>query len=361
MGGSAEAPESDVGTLWYNCAAPALRPVPQRSDEGGPLPMAKVFVTRNIYPEALEILEQNVEVKIWEEDRTIPRDVLLREIADADGVLTLLTEKVDDEFLDHAPNVRVVANMAVGFDNISVPACTDRKVVVTNTPGVLTETTADMAFALLMAVARFIVPGMQYVRDGRWKTWSPSLFVGQDVHHATLGIVGLGRIGQEMAKRGRGFDMEIIYYDVYRREDLERQHGWRYVDLDTLLRESDFVTVHVDLNDQTRKMFSTEAFKKMKQTAYLINAARGPIVDTDALYQAVKDGEIAGAGLDVTDPEPLPADHPILTLENVVVCPHIASASIQTRTKMAILAAENIVNVLKGEKPKTPVNPEVLG
>jgi glyoxylate reductase len=322
--------------------------------------VGKVYVTRNVYPEALEVLRRGHDVKVWEEDRTIPRDVLLGEIADADAVLTLLTDKVDDEFLDHAPNAKIVANMAVGFDNIDVPACTRRKVVVTNTPGVLTETTADFAFALLMAAARYVVPGMEYVKAGKWKTWSPTLFVGRDIHHATLGIVGLGRIGQEMAKRGRGFDMEIIYYDVYRREDLEQANGWRYVDMDTLLRESDFVTVHVDLNPDTRKMFSTDAFKKMKSTAYLINAARGPIVDTDALYEAVRTGEIAGAGLDVTDPEPLPADHPILTLENVVVCPHIASASLQTRTKMAILAAENIVAVLAGERPKTPVNPEIL-
>ena len=323
--------------------------------------MAKVYVTRDIYPEALDILKRAHDVEVWPEDRVIPRDVLLQKVADAEGVLTLLTEKVDDEFLDHAPKAKVVANMAVGFDNIDVAACTRRKVVVTNTPGVLTETTADFAFALLMSAARFVVPGMNYVRDGKWKTWSPTLFVGQDVHHATLGIVGMGRIGQEMAKRGRGFDMEIVYYDVYRREDLEREHGYRYVDMDGLLAQSDFVTVHVDLNPQTRHLFSTDAFKKMKKTAYLINAARGPIVDTDALYEALKSGEIAGAGLDVTDPEPIPADHPILELDNAVICPHIASASLQTRTKMAILAADNIVAVLAGERPKTPVNPDVLG
>ncbi len=322
--------------------------------------MPIVYLTRSIYPEALEVLQRGHEVKAWGEDRTIPRDVLLREIGDADGILTLLTEKVDDEFLDHAPRAKIVANMAVGFDNIDVAACTRRKVVVTNTPGVLTETTADFAFALLMAAARYVVPGMEYVKAGKWKSWSPTLYVGRDVHHATLGIVGMGRIGQEMAKRGRGFDMDIVYHDVYRREDLEQQHGYRYVDLDRLLRESDFVTVHVDLNPNTRKMFSAEAFKKMKNTAVLVNAARGPMVDTDALYEALKSGEIAGAGLDVTDPEPLPADHPILTLENVVICPHIASASLQTRTKMAILAAENIDAVLRGEPPKTAVNPEVL-
>ncbi len=217
--------------------------------------MQKVYVTRSMYSEALDTLERGLDVKVWNGDRAIPRDVLLREIADADAVLTLLTERVDDEFLALAPKLKIVANMAVGFDNIDVPACTRRKVVVTNTPGVLTETTADFAFALLMAVARFVAPGVQYVRDGKWTTWSPTLFVGRDIHHATLGIVGLGRIGQEMAKRGTGFDMPILYYDVFRRENLERQHGWRYVDFDTLLREADFVTIHVDLNEGTRKLF----------------------------------------------------------------------------------------------------------
>ena len=324
--------------------------------------MANVFVTRDIDRAGLDVLEQAVsDVRVWDKDEQIPRDVLLREIRDCDGVLTLLTERVDREFLDAAPACKIVANMAVGYNNVDVEACTERKVLVTNTPGVLTETTADFAFALLMAVARFVVPGVQYVKEGKWKTWSPTLFVGRDIHHATLGIVGMGRIGQEMAKRGRGFDMEIIYYDVYRREDLEQQHGYRYVDVDTLLAESDFVTVHVDLNESTRKMFSSDAFRKMKKTAYLINAARGPIVDTDALYEALRSGESAGAGLDVADPDPLPADHPLLTLENAVVCPHIASASLQTRTKMAVLAAENIVAVLNGERPKTPVNVEVLG
>jgi glyoxylate reductase len=326
-------------------------------EEGTSMP--KVYATRSIYPEALEVLEREHDVVVWDEDRTVPRDVLLREVSDADAILTLLTDRVDDELLDHAPRVKIVANMAVGFDNVDVAACTRRKVVVTNTPGVLTETTADFAFALMLAAARYVVPGMEYVKAGKWKTWSPTLFVGRDVHHATLGIVGMGRIGQEMAKRGRGFDMQVIYHDVYRREDLEREHGYRYVDVDTLLGESDFVTVHVDLNPGTRKMFSTDAFKKMKNTAILVNAARGPMVDTDALYVALKSGEIAAAGLDVTDPEPLPADHPILTLDNVVICPHIASATLQTRTNMAILAAENIVAVLRGEKPKTGVNPEV--
>lgn len=324
--------------------------------------MTKVFVTRSIYQEGLDILQESIDdVKVWERDEQIPREILLREVGDVDGILTLLTERVDEELLAHAPKCRVVANMAVGYNNIDVDACTRRKVLVTNTPGVLTETTADLAFAIMMAAARYVVAGMEYVKAGKWKTWSPTLFIGRDIHHATLGIVGMGRIGQEMAKRARGFDMRVLYHDMVRREALEQEHGYQYVDLDTLLRESDYISLHVDLNPSTHRMFNGEAFKKMKPTAYLVNAARGPIVDTDALYAAVKSGQIAGAALDVTDPEPLPADHPLLGLESVVVVPHIASASLETRTKMAVLAAENLAAALTGRRPPTPVNPEILG
>jgi glyoxylate reductase len=323
--------------------------------------MPRVFVTRQVAPEAIKILQAAAEVNVWQEDRAIPRDVLLREVRGADGVLSLLTEKVDDEFLDTAgPGLKVVANMAVGFDNFDVPALTRRGVVGTNTPGVLTETTADFAFALMMGIARYVAQGSEYVKAGRWKTWEPSLFVGQDIHHATVGIVGFGRIGIEFAKRARGFDMRVLYHDQYRRPaEFEHEHGVEYRELDALLAESDFITVHVDLNDSTRKLFNAETLGRMKPTAYLINAARGPIVDTEALYGALKDRTIAGAALDVTDPEPLPADHPILQLDNILVCPHIASASVRTRTNMALLAAENIVKVLGGERAVTPVNPEV--
>ena len=323
--------------------------------------MAKVFVTRDIDREGLDVLEQGVsDVRVWDKDEQIPRGALLREIKDCDGVLTLLTDRVDREFLDVAPACRVVANLDVGYDNVDVEACTSRNVVVTNTPGVLTETTADLAWAIMMAAARHVVPATEYVKAGRWQTWEPKLFVGRDVHHAALGIVGMGRVGQEMAKRARGFDMTVIYHDPYRREDLEQQFGYRYAEVDELLREADFVTVHVDLNPGTEKMFNRDAFKAMKKGAYLVNAARGTLVDTDALYEALSSGEIAGAALDVTDPEPLPADHPLLTLDNVVIVPHIASASLKARTDMAVLAAENVVAVLNGERPKTPVNPEVL-
>jgi glyoxylate reductase len=323
--------------------------------------MPRVFISRQIAPEAIEMLSARAEVRVWEEDRAIPRETLLREVAEVDALLSLLTEKIDDELLDSARNLKIVANMAVGFDNFDVPALTRRGVIGTNTPGVLTETTADFAFALMMAAARYVSQGVEYVRTGNWKTWEPNLFVGQDIHHSTVGIVGMGRIGIEFAKRARGFDMRVLYYDVYRRDaDFESQHGIEYRELEILLAEADFVTIHVDLNDSTRGLFNAERFRKMKPSAYLINAARGPIVDTEALYEALKSGQIAGAALDVTDPEPLPAEHPLLQLQNCVVCPHIASASARTRTNMAKLAAENIVKVLEGRKPLTPVNPEVV-
>ena len=320
--------------------------------------MPRVFVTREIAPEAIEILKSKAELTVWDEDRAIPRDRLLASVRGVDAILSLLTERIDDELLAAAgPQLKIVANMAVGFDNFDVPAMNRRGVIGTNTPGVLTETTADFAFALLMAVARFVPQGAEYVKGGRWKTWEPSLFVGQDIHHATIGIIGLGRIGLEVAKRAQGFDMRVIYHDQFRRPpEFEQEHRVEFRPLDDLLAEADFITVHVDLNEATRKLINAERLRKMRSTTYLINAARGPIVDTEALYEALRRGQIAGAALDVTDPEPLPADHPLLQLDNCVVCPHIASASLRTRTNMAKLAAENIVNVLSGEKPVTAVN-----
>jgi glyoxylate reductase len=319
-----------------------------------------VYVTRRIPEAGPAKLRETCEVRQWDSDEVIPRETLLREVRDAEALLTLLTEKVNDELLDAAPKVKVVANMAVGFDNFDVAALTRRGVVGTNTPGVLTETTADFTWALLLSAARLVPQGVQYVRDGKWTTWGPLLLLGQDVHHATLGVIGMGRIGQEVAKRARGFDMQVLYYDVYRREDLEQQLGYRYADVDTLLRESDFVTLHVDLNAQTRKLINAEALAKMKRTAILVNAARGPIVDQKALADALRDGVIAGAALDVTDPEPIPLDDPLLKLDNCIVVPHIASASVATRTRMSELAAENILAVLGGRRPPTPVNPQVL-
>lgn len=319
----------------------------------------KVFVTRLIPDEGLARLRETAEVQVWEEELPPPYDVLLEEVRKVDGLLSLLTDKIDAALMDSNPRLKVVSNMAVGFDNIDIPAATARGIPIGNTPGVLTDTTADFAFTLLMAAARRVPEAIDYVRAGKWKTWGPKLFTGQDIHGATLGIIGFGRIGQGMAKRASGFDMRVLYYDIYRREDLEKSMGVRYVDIDTLLRESDFVTIHTDLNEQTRHMMNASAFAKMKRTAILINAARGPMVDHKALYDALSQGKIAGAALDVTEPEPIPTDSPLLKLPNCLIVPHIASASVATRAKMAEMAAANVIAGLRGERLPNCVNPQV--
>ncbi len=319
----------------------------------------KVLITRIIPNEGLNPLRAECEVDLWQGDLPPPHDVLLAHLRDKDGLLSLLTDKVDAELMDLNPRLKVVSNMAVGYDNIDVKAATERGLPVGNTPGVLTDTTADFAFALLMAAARRVVEGADYARAGKWKTWGPMLLTGKDVHGATLGIVGFGRIGQGMAKRASGFNMRVLYYDVYRREDLEKSMGVTYADMDTLLAQSDFVTIHTDLNQETRHLFNAGAFGKMKSTAILINTARGPIVDPDALYEALRQGKIRAAALDVTEPEPIPVDSPLLTLPNCLIVPHMASASIATRGKMAEMAARNLLAGLRGERLPTCVNPEV--
>ena len=320
----------------------------------------KIYVTRRLPEAALAPLRTCGEVQVWESDHAIPRETLLQEIIDTVALLGMVTERIDDDLLDHAPQLKLVANMAVGYDNVDVPALTRRGVVLTNTPGVLTETTADLTFALMLGIARRIGEGERRVRAGRWPVWSPFVFLGTDVHHATLGIIGLGRIGIEVAKRARGFDMRVLYHNRSQNKDAEEQLGCTRVDMDTLLSESDFVVVLVPLGPQTHRLISAPQLKKMKPTAFLVNAARGPIVDAPALYEALRDNVIAGAALDVTDPEPLPADDPLLTLDNCLVVPHVGSASIATRTRMATLAAENIAAFLSGRRPPTPVNPQVL-
>jgi glyoxylate reductase len=326
--------------------------------------MPKIFITRRIPeigPNKLRA-QPGWEVRQWERDDVIPRDRLLQEVKGCDAVLTLLTERIDAEFLDAAgPQLKIVANMAVGFDNFDVAEMTRRGVIGTNTPDVLTDTTADLAFALLMAVARLLPQAEKYVKEGRWKTWEPLGFLGQDVHHATLGLIGVGRIGAAMARRGAGFEMKVIYYDAFRRQDLEERFGYEYrPSVEDVLREADFVSLHTPLTPETRQLINAERLRLMKKTAVLINTSRGPVVDTMALYEALKNGVIWGAGLDVTDPEPLPADHPLLTLPNCLVVPHIASASFKTRDAMSELAADNIIAVLNGRAPKTPVNREVV-
>ena len=321
----------------------------------------RVFVARRIPDDGLGQIVDACDALIWPDELPPSRAELLRAVPGCDGVLTLLTDRVDDEFLDAAgPQLKVVSNYAVGFDNVDVAACTARGIPVGNTPGVLTETTADLAWTLLMAAARRIAEGDRYVRGGRWKTWGPLLLLGPDVHGATLGIVGFGRIGQAVARRAAGFGMTILYHDVHRAQAaVETTHGARFVSLDELLERSDFVSLHVNLTPETQGMISTDAFRRMKPTAVLVNTSRGPVVDPQALHVALRDGEIFAAALDVTNPEPIPADDPLLTLDNCLVVPHIASASRATRGRMAEMAAANLLAGLAGELLPTPVNPEV--
>jgi lactate dehydrogenase-like 2-hydroxyacid dehydrogenase len=323
----------------------------------------KVFVSRVIPEEGLARVREATDATIWEDDLPPPRDVLLRAVEGCEGILTLLTDRVDDELLDRAgPQLKVVSNFAVGFDNIDVPSCTRRRLPVGNTPGVLTETTADLAWALLMAAARRLVEGDRYVRAGSWKTWGPMLLMGPDVHGATLGIVGFGRIGQAVARRAKGFGMRIVYHDLQRvPKHVEAEFDATFMTLEGLLHEADFVSLHTVLSPETKGLINAERLGWMKPTAILVNTARGPVVDSMALVDALRSGTIAAAALDVTDPEPLPADHPLVSLDNCLVVPHIASASRATRGKMASMAAANLLAGIRGERLPTPVNPEVYG
>lgn len=304
--------------------------------------------------------EEFCEAEVWEGELPPPREVLFEKVREIEGLLCLLTDEIDAPLMDVAPRLKVISNCAVGYDNIDVKAATERGIIVGNTPGVLTDTTADLAFALLMATARRIPEATRFVRAGKWKTWELTVLLGQDIHGATLRIVGMGRIGSAVVKRAAGFGMKIFYHDVLRREELEEELGVVFTDLERLLRESDFVTLHVPLAKETHHLIGRKELEIMNPTAILINTSRGPIVDQEALYDALKSGQIAAAGLDVTDPEPISPDDPLLSLDNCVVLPHIGSASIATRTKMATMAAENLIAGLKGEMPPNPVNPEVL-
>ena len=317
----------------------------------------KVLVTRDIPEQALEIVAKNAEMEVWREARPIPRETLLERVGDKIGLLCMLTDRIDDAVLEQGKNLRVVSQMAVGYDNIDVAACTRHGVPVGNTPGVLTETTADTAFALLLATARRMYESEQFLRAGEWKMWDPMLLLGQDVHHATIGIIGMGRIGYEMARRAYGFQMRILYTGRRPNEEAEQHFEAERVDMATLLQESDFISIHTPLNPQTRHLFGAEQFAQMKPTAMLVNTARGAVVDQKALYTALKEGVIGGAGLDVFEQEPLPMDDPLLTLPNVVLVPHIGSASIATRTRMAVLAAENLVAGIQGKPLLHQVSP----
>ena len=319
----------------------------------------KVFITRKIPSSAWEQIRQACDVEMWEqEDTPVPREILEEKIVDVDGLYCLLTETIDEELLRRAKRLKVVSNMAVGYNNIDVAAASKRGILVTNTPGVLTETTADLTFALLLATARRIVEAADYVREGRWKTWSPMLLTGQDVYGATLGIVGLGRIGEALAKRAKGFAMRILYYNRSRKPQAEEELGLEYRDLHALLQEADFVCILTPYTAETKDLIGARELSLMKKTAVLINSARGGIVNEQALYEALQNGTIWAAGLDVFAEEPIAPDHPLLRLPNVVALPHIGSASIRTRTKMAELAAQNLLQALNGERPAHLVNPE---
>jgi glyoxylate reductase len=312
--------------------------------------------------EALDMLTAEADLEVWPDDERPPQEVLLSRALECYAILTTIEDRVDQEVLQAGQGtLKVVANMAVGYDNVDVQAATSLGVAVSNTPDVLIKTTADLAFALLMAAARRLVEGDRDVRLGRWQRWHPFAYVGKDVHGASLSILGLGKIGMEMAKRALGFEMSVSYYSRSRRPDMEERYGLTYCqDLPTALDGADFVSVHTPLTPETNHLIGAEELRLMKPTAILVNSARGAVVDNIALYEALRAGIIAGAGLDVMEPEPIPMDHPLLTLPNVVISPHIGSASLETRTEMAVLAARNIVARLKGDAMPTCLNPEAL-
>jgi glyoxylate reductase len=309
----------------------------------------------------LHIIKEKFDAEIWPDYAPPPKKIIIEKAAKVDALATLLSDKIDAEVFDAAPNLKIVAQMAVGFDNIDVNEATKRGICVTNTPGVLTETTADFAWTLLMAVARRVVEADKYVRTGKWKVgWHPMMLQGRDVYGATIGIVGLGRIGCAIAKRAKGFDMNVLYYDVIRRPDLEKDYNIRFTEIETIFKTADFVTINVPLTKETHHLVDEKKLKLMKKTAYLINNARGPIVDEKALYKALKEGWIAGAALDVFEQEPTPVTNLLLQLDNIVVAPHISSASYETRSKMAEMVAENLVAFFEGKTPPNLVNPEVV-
>lgn len=320
----------------------------------------KVLVTRRIPDEGMKLLEGKFDLDVNEEDRVLTKKEIIQKLKGKDALLCLLTDTIDKEVIDSNPKIKVISNYAVGFNNVDVAAATKHKIPVTNTPGVLTETTADLAFALLISAARRVVESDKFARAGKFNGWAPMLLLGRDVYGKTLGILGLGRIGHAMAKRGaKGFDMKILYYDMKKDEAFEKEYNAKFVDKETLLKESDFVSLHVPLTEETKHFIGEKELSMMKGTAVLINTSRGPVVDEAALAKALKEKKIFAAGLDVFEEEP--KIHPgLIGLDNAVIVPHIASASVETRGKMAEMAAKNLILTMEGKKPLSIVNEEVL-
>jgi len=321
----------------------------------------KVFVTRKIPKIGLNILEKECEVKVNPDDRALTKEELMDVVKGIDGLLCLLTDIIDEKIININSHLKIISNYAVGYNNIDIEAATKRGIMVTNTPGVLTETTADLTWALLMSIARRIVEADKFIREGKFTGWSPMLFLGSDVHHSILGIIGLGRIGKAIAKRAKGFGMRILYTDIKRAsKEIEEELGVEFVSLNGLLSNSDFVSIHTPLLPETHHLISEKELKMMKRSAYLINAARGPLINEKALVRALQEKRIAGAALDVYENEPHLSPG-LSNLDNVVVVPHIGSASTATREKMATMAAMNLVAGLSGKVPLNLVNKEVVG
>lgn len=315
-----------------------------------------IFITRSLPEEIVTPFQEKFNVKMWDsEEQPVDREVLLEEAGKADGLITMLSDQVDEELLSRGKQLKVVANLAVGFDNIDIKTAEKNGITITNTPDVLTETTADLTFGLLMATARRLIEANEYVRKGDWENWAPLLMAGHDIHHKTIGIVGMGRIGEAVAHRAKGFHMNVLYHNRSRKKEAEEKLGAVYKPFDELVTQADFVVCLAPLTSETKGMFHKEVFKKMKSTAIFVNASRGDNANEDDLYQALVDGDIAGAGLDVFENEPISKDHPLLSLQQVVALPHIGSASVDTRKAMMNLCLENVQLVLDEQEPKTNV------
>ncbi len=323
--------------------------------------MSRVFVTRMMAGEVIDLISKHAKVDVWEKETSVPRAEFLRRITDVDGILLWGGDSIDGEAMDAAPKLRVTANVSVGYDNIDIAAATKKGIKVSNTPGAVTGSTADLAFTLMLAISRRLIEMMQIVSRGEWRNFGPLEALGHDVHGKTLGIIGMGRIGAAVAQRARGFGMKILYHNRHCRPD-EAELGAEYVqDIKTLLRRSDFVSIHVPLNKETRHLIGTGELSAMKPTAILVNTARGAVVDQEALYEALRRKQILAAALDVTDPEPMSPDDPLLKLDNVLVTPHIGTQTEETGLNMSLMAAQNLIAGLKGESMPNCVNCHLIG